>query len=106
MAASGDPKQKTPAQAVEAVEQAMGLVDVGGFDDIEEDIRIVDGDDEDVGDEQLNGEEIIASSESSGSDEFALILAELETMMMDEAFNSKVPVFKPARTWARPWSCQ
>lgn len=88
MAASGTPERKTQSTSVE---QAMGLLDVGDFDEIEEDI--VDGDDIDGEDDNLGGDEVIASSESNGGDEFSLVLAELETMMMDEAFNSKVDKF-------------
>jgi len=70
---------------MEQVDQA--LVDVGGFADI------VDGDDDELGDDIAAGEEVLAASESTGSDEFALIMAELENMMMDESFNSKVDAF-------------
>ena len=84
MAASEAPKPPKPP-TMEQVDQA--LVDVGGFADI------VDGDDDELGDDIAAGEEVLAASESTGSDEFALIMAELENMMMDESFNSKVDAF-------------
>jgi len=83
------PKGET-APAEQGVEQ-QAIVDVG-VPDVGEDI--VHGQDEEGDDDDLLiGDEVIAASDASGSDEFSLILAELETMMMDEAFNSKVDEF-------------
>jgi len=83
MAASATPQE--PAAAAHA---HAGVVDVGGFDEIDEDL--VDGEYEDC--DEDSGEEMVAASGESG-DQTAQILAELENMMMEEDFNAKVDTF-------------
>ena len=89
MAASkplADPQPVTvAAQAVQA-----GVVDMGGLDDLDEDL--VDGHYDDGEEDSLDEDVVVASSGESG-DQTAQILAELEVMMMDEGFNAKVDSF-------------
>ncbi|KAL1526086.1 hypothetical protein AB1Y20_014815 [Prymnesium parvum] len=84
MAASDKPKPAATANATQAA-----VVDVGGFDEIEDDV--VDGNC-DEGEEDSASEEVMVSS-GENADQTSQILAELEDMMMDEEFNAKVDAF-------------
>lgn len=87
MAAADAPRK---AVSAEDVLQA-GVVDTGGVDEVED---LVDGE-YDEADDELRGEEIVASSGEQG-DQTSQILAELENMMMDEVFNAEVDSFTQA----------
>ena len=74
------------AQAVQA-----GVVDVGGFDDFGEDL--VDGHYDDGAEDSPDDEDVVVAESGESGDQTAQILAELEVMMMDEGFNTKVDGF-------------